>query len=99
MAVLPVSCSCFTSGQALAERAVDFGFYISFSRIITFKNAGDLRDVVRAIPIDRILVETDAPFLAPVPKRGKRNEPAFVAHTAAMVAELKGLTTAELTAP
>jgi TatD DNase family protein len=82
---------CFTSGKALALRALDLGFYISFSGIVTFKNAEDLRDVVRAVPLDRMLVETDAPYLAPVPKRGKRNEPAFVAHTAAFIAGLKGV--------
>jgi TatD DNase family protein len=89
---------CFTSGAALARHALDLGFYISFSGIITFKNAEEIRDVVRTTPLERILVETDAPFLAPVPKRGKRNEPAFVVHTAALVAELKGVTAADLAA-
>jgi TatD DNase family protein len=87
---------CFTSGKALALHALDLGFYVSFSGIVTFKNAEELRDVVRAVPLDRLLVETDAPFLAPVPKRGKRNEPAFVAYTAAFVADLKGVTPAVL---
>ncbi|HVJ51573.1 MAG TPA: TatD family hydrolase [Aliidongia sp.] len=82
---------CFTSGRDLAMQALDLGFYVSFSGIVTFKNAEDLREVVRAVPLDRMLVETDAPYLAPVPKRGKRNEPAFVAHTAAFVAGLKGV--------
>ncbi len=82
---------CFTSGRELAVKALDLGFFISFSGIVTFKNAEDLREVVRLVPLDRMLVETDAPYLAPVPKRGKRNEPAFVAHTAAFVAGLKGL--------
>jgi TatD DNase family protein len=87
---------CFTSGRALALSALDLGFYVSFSGIVTFKNAEDLRDVVRAVPLDRMLIETDAPYLAPVPKRGKRNEPAFVAHTAAFVAGLKGVSTETL---
>jgi TatD DNase family protein len=87
---------CFTSGQKLALEAIDIGFYISFSGIVTFKNAEVLRDVVRAVPLERMLVETDAPFLAPVPKRGKRNEPAFVAHTAAFIAGLKGVSADEL---
>jgi TatD DNase family protein len=82
---------CFTSSRKLALQALDLGFYISFSGIITFKNAEDLRETARAVPIERMLVETDAPFLAPVPKRGKRNEPAFVTHTAAFVADLKGM--------
>jgi TatD DNase family protein len=82
---------CFTSSKALALHALDLGFYISFSGIVTFKNAEQLRDVVREVPLDRMLVETDAPFLAPVPKRGKTNEPAFVVHTAAAVAALKNV--------
>ncbi len=72
--------------------------YISLSGIVTFKAAEELRQIVRDIPLDRILVETDAPYLAPIPKRGKRNEPAFVAHTAAKVAEIKGIGMAELMA-
>ncbi len=80
---------CFSSGADLARRALDIGFYISLSGIVTFKKAEDLRDIARDLPLDRILVETDAPFLAPVPNRGKRNEPSFVAHTAAQIAELK----------
>jgi TatD DNase family protein len=82
---------CFTGGRDLAERALKLGFYVSISGIITFKNAEDLRAIVRDLPLDRLLVETDAPYLAPVPYRGKRNEPAFVAATAAAVAALKGL--------
>jgi TatD DNase family protein len=70
---------------------LDLGFYVSFSGMVTFKKADALREIVRAVPLDRILVETDAPYLAPVPMRGKRNEPAFVAHTARAVAELKGV--------
>ena len=82
---------CFSSGRALAEAALALGFYISISGIVTFRNAADLRAIVRDLPLDRLLVETDAPFLAPVPYRGKRNEPAFIAATAAAVAELKGI--------
>jgi TatD DNase family protein len=73
----------------MAEKAMEIGFYISLSGIITFKAAEALRETVRALPLDRLLIETDAPYLAPVPKRGKRNEPSFVAHTGAMLAELK----------
>ena len=87
---------CFSSGADLARRALDIGFYISLSGIVTFKNAQDLRDIVRDVPEDRILVETDSPFLAPIPNRGKRNEPSFVVHTASRVAELKGLEKDEL---
>jgi TatD DNase family protein len=82
---------CFSSGRALAEAALALGFYISISGIVTFRNAEELRAIVRDLPLDRLLVETDAPYLAPVPYRGKRNEPAFVAATAAVVAELKGV--------
>ena len=77
---------------------MEIGLYISFSGIITFKAAEAVREVARRVPLDRLLVETDAPYLAPVPKRGKTNEPAFVAHTAAKVAELKGVGVAELEA-
>jgi TatD DNase family protein len=82
---------CFSSGRSLADAALALGFYISISGIVTFRNAAELRDIVRDLPLDRLLVETDAPYLAPVPYRGKRNEPAFVAATAAAVAELKGI--------
>ncbi len=80
---------CFSTSSYMAEKAMEIGFYISLSGIITFKAAEELRETVRALPLDRLLVETDAPYLAPVPKRGKRNEPSFVAHTGAMLAELK----------
>lgn len=83
---------CFSTGRHLAEEALELGFYISLSGIITFKNAENLRAITRDIPLDRLLIETDAPYLAPVPLRGKRNEPAFIVHTAARVAELRGLT-------
>jgi len=89
---------CFSSGRALAEAALDLGFYISISGIVTFKNADGLRDIVADLPLDRLLVETDAPYLAPVPHRGRRNEPAFVAATAAAVARLKGIDLADLAA-
>ena len=82
---------CFSSGRRLAERALDIGFYISLSGIVTFKNAEDLRDIAKDVPVDRILVETDSPFLAPIPNRGKRNEPSFVVDTAARVAKIKGV--------
>lgn len=80
---------CFTSSATLAEIALDLGFYISLSGIVTFKNARDLQDIARAIPADRLLVETDAPFLAPVPHRGRTCEPAHVADTAAFLAKLR----------
>ena len=86
---------CFSAGPDLAETALDLGFYISLSGIVTFRNAGDLREIARDVPLDRLLVETDSPFLAPIPNRGKRNEPAFVVHTARAVAELKSIDEAE----
>jgi len=89
---------CFSSGRSVAERALALGLYVSISGIVTFKAAEDLRTIVRDLPLDRLLVETDAPYLAPIPKRGKTNEPAYVAHTAAKVAELKGVSLAELEA-
>ena len=82
---------CFSSGRALADAALALGFYISISGIVTFRNAEELRAIVHDLPLERLLVETDAPYLAPVPYRGKRNEPAYVAATAAAVAELKGI--------
>lgn len=82
---------CFSSGRELAERALAIGFYISLSGIVTFKNAADLRDIASDVPLERILVETDSPFLAPIPNRGKRNEPSFVVHTAEKVAEIKNV--------
>ena len=89
---------CFSSGPELAAKVLELGFYISFSGIVTFKKAEELREVAKTVPLDRILVETDSPYLAPVPHRGKTNEPAFVAHTAALVAELKGVSRDELAA-
>lgn len=87
---------CFTSTRALAEAALELGLYISFSGVLTFKNSQELRDIARDIPSDRLLVETDAPFLAPVPHRGKRNEPAFVADTARTLAAVKGVSFEEI---
>ncbi|MYE60147.1 MAG: TatD family deoxyribonuclease, partial [Alphaproteobacteria bacterium] len=82
---------CFSSGRALADKALELGLYISLSGIVTFRNSTTLREIAADVPLDRLLVETDAPFLAPVPMRGKRNEPAYVVHTAAVAAELKGV--------
>ena len=82
---------CFTAGPGLARAALELGFYISLAGVVTFKKADALRETVQRVPLDRLLVETDAPYLAPVPKRGKRNEPAYVVHTAAALAELKGV--------
>ena len=83
---------CFSSGAAMADEALDFGFYISFSGIVTFKNATELQDIAKTVPLDRILVETDAPYLAPQPYRGHTNEPAYVVHTAKKLAELHDVT-------
>jgi len=82
---------CFSSGAELARRAIDVGFYVSFSGILTFKKAEEIREVAAFAPEDRVLVETDAPFLAPVPHRGKTNEPAFTAHTLNTLAEVRGM--------
>ncbi len=87
---------CFSSTRELAQRSLAIGFSISISGIATFKSAQSLRDIIVDVPAERILVETDAPFLAPVPKRGKRNEPGFVSHTAALVADLKAMPEEEL---
>jgi TatD DNase family protein len=82
---------CFTSSKNLAEQALDCGFDISLSGVVTFKNAADLREVAQFIPLDRLHVETDAPFLSPVPVRGQPNQPAHVVHTAKLVAELRAM--------
>jgi len=87
---------CFSSSPALAEAALDIGLYISFSGILTFKKSDEVRAIARDVPVDRLLVETDAPYLSPMPNRGKRNEPAFVVHTAAQLAEVKGLSPDDL---
>lgn len=87
---------CFTETQAMANAAIEMGFYISFSGIVTFKKAEDLRDVARTIPLDRLLIETDSPYLAPVPHRGKTNQPAFVKHVAECIADVRGISVAEV---
>lgn len=91
----PILIHCFTGGQALADAVVEMDGFVSLSGITTFKNAEDLRAVIDSVPDDRLLVETDAPFLAPAPHRGKTNEPAFVAHTADFWAARKGMTAAD----
>jgi TatD DNase family protein len=82
---------CFTESLEVAEAAIAMGFYISFSGIVTFKSAKELQAVAKAVPLERILIETDSPYLAPVPMRGKMNEPGFVAHVAEYLATLKGV--------
>ena len=86
---------CFTSSKYLADKAVELGFYISISGIITFKNAQAIRDGIADVPLERLLVETDSPYLAPIPHRGKRNEPSFTIYTNKIVAELKGVSEEE----
>ena len=86
----------FTGGEALARCAVDLGWYVSFSGILTFKSAQPLRDIAQNLPRDQVLVETDCPYLTPVPHRGKRNEPAYIVHTAAKLAELWGVSDEEV---
>ena len=87
---------CFTETQQVADAALEMGFYISFSGILTFKNAEDLRQVAARVPLDRCLIETDSPYLAPVPYRGKPNQPAYVPHVAAELARLKGCDVAQI---
>ena len=87
---------CYTGGPELAEGVLAMGGYISFSGIITFRNAGDIREIAKATPLDRIIIETDCPYLAPVPMRGRRNEPAFVVHVADKLAEVKGVSREEI---
>lgn len=82
---------CFTETQSVADSALSLGFHISFSGIVTFKNARQIKEVAKSVPLDRILVETDAPYLAPVPYRGKVNEPAYVRYVAEEIAELRGI--------
>ncbi|WP_265518846.1 TatD family hydrolase [Nitratireductor luteus] len=96
----PFILHCFSSSPELARKGVELGGYISFSGILTFKKSEEIREIARRVPRDRLLVETDAPYLAPVPHRGKRNEPSFVAHTSAVLADTIGLSaeeTADLT--
>ena len=92
----PFILHCFSSGRALAEKGIELDGYISFSGILTFKNSPEIREIATIVPRDRLLVETDAPFLAPLPHRGKRNEPSFVQHTAAMLAETIGVSNDEI---
>jgi TatD DNase family protein len=87
---------CFTGGERLARRALDLGLYLSMSGVITFKTSDALRAIAMAAPADRLLVETDSPYLAPIPFRGKRNEPAYVAHTASVLAEVRGVPKTEI---
>lgn len=87
---------CFTESWEIAEQAIELGFYISFSGIVTFKNAKALKDVAQRVPLDRLLVETDSPYLAPVPHRGQLNEPAYVLHVAEEIARLRDLSVAEV---
>jgi TatD DNase family protein len=87
----PILIHCFTGSKDFAERMLDLGGYISISGIVTFKNATQLQDVVRYVPLENILIETDSPYLAPVPKRGKMNEPAYVTYVAEFIAQLKNL--------
>ena len=87
---------CFTETEAVARAALDMGFHISFSGIITFRNAQDLRDVAAFVPMDRLLIETDSPYLAPVPYRGKINTPAYVPHVASQLATIKQCTVEEV---
>ncbi|CAH2407035.1 TatD family hydrolase [Mesorhizobium escarrei] len=94
----PFVLHCFSSGRRLAEIGVGLGGYVSFSGIVTFKNSAELRAIAADVPHDRLLVETDAPYLAPIPFRGKRNEPAYVAHTAKVLAETIGVSEGEIAA-
>jgi TatD DNase family protein len=87
---------CFTETQAVAKAALDLGFYISFSGILTFKSAQDLRDVAAWVPLDRLLIETDSPYLAPVPYRGKTNNPSYVHYVAQLLADLRGMPVEEM---
>lgn len=92
----PAVLHCYTGGRDLAFKAMELGLYIGFTGILTFKNGETLRDIAKDLPADRILVETDAPFLAPLPYRGKRNEPSYVVETAKMLAQVRGVTPDEI---
>ncbi|MEO0329251.1 MAG: TatD family hydrolase [Pseudomonadota bacterium] len=92
----PAVLHCFSSGADLARTGIELGHYVSFSGILTFKNSNDLRSIAADLPMDRLLVETDAPYLAPTPYRGKRNEPSYVVETAAALATVKGVTVEEI---
>lgn len=92
----PAVLHCYTGGRNLAFKAIELGLYIGFTGIVTFKNGQDLRDIAKDLPAERILVETDAPYLAPLPYRGKRNEPSYVVETARMLAQVRGVTEEEI---
>ncbi len=92
----PAILHCYSSGRELALKGVELGLYVSFSGILTFKNSQELRDIAAEIPMERLLVETDAPYLAPMPFRGKRNEPSYTVHTAKVLAEVKGVSEQEI---
>ena len=92
----PAVLHCFSSGKRLAEAGIELGLYVSFSGIVTFNRSDELRDIAKGLPKDRLLVETDAPYLAPVPKRGRRNEPSYVAHTARILGETLDLAPEEI---
>ena len=92
----PAVLHCFTGGRDLAFKAIELGHYVSFTGILTFKNSQSLRDIAAALPGDRILVETDAPYLAPLPYRGKRNEPSYVAETANVLGQARGVSLDEI---
>ena len=94
----PAVLHCFSSGRGLMEKGVALGLYVSFSGILTFKRSDELRDIAKDVPMDRLLVETDAPYLAPQPWRGKRNEPSYVRHTCKVLAEIKGVSEDEMRA-
>ncbi|WP_343562543.1 TatD family hydrolase [Kiloniella sp. b19] len=92
----PAVIHCFTAGRDLAMASLEMGFYISLSGVLTFKSGQPIRDIVRDVPMDRLLVETDSPYLAPIPFRGKRNEPSYVQHTARVLAEVKSVSEEEI---
>jgi TatD DNase family protein len=92
----PAVLHCFSSGAELARVGVELGLMVSFSGILTFKNSEEIRAIARGVPLDRLLVETDAPYLAPPPYRGKRNEPAYVAETAKILADVKGVSAEDM---
>lgn len=92
----PALLHCFSSSSDLAKKALDLGIYISISGIVTFKSATQLQDIVKSLPLESLLVETDSPYLAPIPHRGKTNQPAFTKHVAEFIAQLKGLTNEEV---
>lgn len=92
----PALLHCFSSGRDLALKGVELGLYVSFSGILTFKRSEEIRAIAAEVPLDRLLVETDAPYLAPMPHRGKRNEPSYVVETAKILAEVKGVSEAEI---